>query len=131
MSEVNQSIVAQTCAKIASDLVNNLERTSISKYHSPSLDSRLDEFEYAFERVYNIISSKYVEVKPSKGGRKVPVISVQDMSSKLEMFKASQPEAGTKVSSQVVTSEPTKSLKPTINFGTYTGVLPQEPHKAD
>lgn len=93
MSEVNNAIVAQTCAKIASDLIISLE------YRPETVEEVLEDFDLAFDHIYNKINTKYeVKVSPSRGGRKIPIISRDEMAAKLEGLKmvSQPPESGSK-----------------------------------
>ena len=104
MSEVNNAIVAQTCAKIASDLIISLE------YRPETVEEVLEDFDVAFDHVYNKINSKYETVRstPSRGGRKVPIISRDEMALKLDSIKLENraPESGSKPTVNMMESGP-------------------------
>lgn len=103
MSEVNNAIVAQTCAKIASDLIISLE------YRPETVEEVLEDFDVAFDHVYNKINSKYeTRSTPSRGGRRVPIISRDEMALKLDSIKLENraPESGSKPTVNMMESGP-------------------------
>ena len=107
MSEVNNAIVIQTCAKIASELVINLG------YQPDNLTEALQDFKYAFDQVYTLVQQE-ISYAPSKaapkrggsGGRNIPIISREDMSSKLQNLKMmhQEPTSGTNVTGNIFES---------------------------
>jgi len=133
MSEVNNAIVIQTCAKIASEIINNLE------YQPENVEQGLEDFAQAFHKVYDIIQGKIEQTTPVKG-RKIPVVSITEQAEKLRQiqnarFESENPRAATAVQTNswaVHTSPPASSGQP-IKFeaGKISGVLPISPFKAD
>jgi len=128
MSEVNNAIVIQTCAKIASEIINNLE------YHPGTVEQGLEDFAQAFNKVYDIVQGKIEQTTPIKG-RKIPVVSIAEQGEKLRQIQAENPRAATAVHTNswaVHTAPPANSGQP-IKFqaGGMSGVLPVSPFKAD
>jgi len=132
-SEVNNAIVIQSCAKIASEIINNLD------YHPGTVEQGLEDFAEAFNKVYDIVQSKIEQTTPVKG-RKIPVVSITEQAEKLRQIQnarldSENPRAATAVHTNswaVHTAPPANSGQP-IKFqaGGMSGVLPVSPFKAD
>lgn len=88
-----RAIIAQTSAKIASELIVHL--------NPKGKDDLLDKFQDLFRSVfYEINTVIYADEKPE--GRRIPVLKQEDMQMKLGEFTAM---AGTATSSDTITSD--------------------------
>jgi hypothetical protein len=91
-----RAIIAQTSAKIASDLMVHVKPRD--------MDDLLDKFSDLFKNVFHEINTVVYadEPKSIKSGRTVPVLKQEDMQMKLEEYAA---KAGSAVNSDSISSE--------------------------
>jgi len=88
---VEDSIMMQTAAKVAAELAASVG--------SRSSQEAIDSFNACFDAVYDSMKQKLQGPRTTTGGRAVKIISSEDIKSSIANVHMSNPQAGTKVTS--------------------------------